>query len=738
MPALHNGALPAILLMALAAPALAQAPPRSFDIDAIYAPGTSLNASGTLPSAVTWLDDESWVSSGRGNSRWQRVDARSGRLTSLFERDQLADALRAIPGMESGDAEVAAGGGGVLSPAADALLLDIQDDLYVYDIASARAVRLTSAPGLEEEATFSPDGSRVAFVRGHDLYAVAVTGGPEHRLTTDGSAVVLNGQLDWLYQEEIYGRGRFRGYWWSPDSSRLAFLRLDETSVPAYTVIDDLPVHPSVEITPYPKAGDPNPGVRLGVVAATGGPVAWPDLGAYGPEILIVDVDWTPDARSVVFQVQDREQTWLDLLAAPAGATAPPRRLVRETTSAWVDRNGNPLWLRDGSFLWLSERSGFRHVYHLAGDGALLRQVTTGSWEVRTVHGIDESNGLLYFSASADSPVGTDLYRVGLDGRGFTRLSRGDGTHGATFNPSLTLYVGTWSDIRTPTQVRLHRADGEAIRVIDANPVTVLDGFGLSTPEFVQVPARDGFLMEGLIIRPPDFDPARRYPVFQETYAGPGASTVRNQWLGRNYLFYQLLAQRGVIVWLLDNRSASGKGAQSRWPVYGRLGEVELADLEDGLAWLRRQPGVDQQRAVLMGWSYGGFMTAYALTHSRAWSAGIAGAPVTDWRNYDTVYTERYMKTPRNNAEGYASTAPRLSADGLEGRLLVVHGTIDDNVHLQNSLQFANALQRAGKPFEMMLYPRSRHGVTDPTLNLHLRHLMLDFIERTTAAPGAR
>jgi dipeptidyl-peptidase-4 len=292
-----------------------------------------------------------------------------------------------------------------------------------------------------------------------------------------------------------------------------------------------------------------------------------------------------------------------------------------------------------------------------------------------------------------------------------------------------------WSDATTPTQVRLHDADGADVRVIDANPVPALADFRLSTPQFLQVETRDGFAMEAMMIRPPDFDPARQYPVFQFVYAGPGASVVRNQWAGRQFMFHQLLAQQGAIVWLLDNRSASGKGVQSQWPVYKRLGELELQDLEDGLAWLGTQPYVDTGRVVMSGWSYGGFMAAYALTHSTGWSAGIAGAPVSDWRNYDTVYTERYMGTPQSNPDGYRRTAPARAAADLTGRLLLVHGTIDDNVHMQNTVQFAHALQEAGKPFELMIYPRSRHGVTDPDLNLHLQRLTLDFALRAMDLP---
>jgi dipeptidyl-peptidase-4 len=309
-------------------------------------------------------------------------------------------------------------------------------------------------------------------------------------------------------------------------------------------------------------------------------------------------------------------------------------------------------------------------------------------------------------------------------------VSQAPGTHRATFNPSFTYFVDAWSDITTPPQIRLHRADGSEVRVIDENPVKALAEYRLSKPEFLQVKTRDGFPMEAVMIKPPDFNPARRYPVFQHTYAGPGAQQVVNRWGGHAYLFHQLLAQHGFIVWVLDNRSASGKGVESQWPIYQRLGELELRDLEDGVAWLKQQPYVDASRIVLEGWSYGGFMTSYALTHSTSFAGGIVGAPVTDWRNYDSIYTERYMKMPQNNPDGYAATAPAKKAETLHGRMLLLHGLTDDNVHVQNSVQLAYEMQKLGKPFEMMFYPRSRHGFTDARLTKHLRQTMLGFILR--------
>ena len=722
------------LVASLGTPVFAQQPARQLSIDAIYHPERRLDFNGTQLPDPAWLDDATYVLPQRQSqgTEWVRVDADSGRATSLISAQAVETALRGVPDVPAGEvARVVRSGALSFNRGWTGAITSMSGDLYYYDVPAGRATRLTHTPAVEEsEATFSPDGRLVAFVRSHNLYVVTTDGARERALTKDGGPEVFNGELDWLYQEEIYGRGRFRGYWWSPDSSSLAFLQLDERLVPAYTVVDHIPYRPTLEVTDYPKAGDPNPRARLGVVRVEKGDTRWIDLGEYASaELLIVNVDWTPDSTQVVHQIQDREQTWLDLRVAEA-RTGRGRRVLKETTKAWVNENGNPYWLPDGSFLWLSERSGFRHIYRYRLDGSLVGQVTTGRWEVRTLYGSDK-DGRVFFAAPERDALSTDIYRVGMDGTSFARLSRSAGTHRAVFNPGFTRYADTWSTVTTPSQARLHDAEGADLRVLHANPVPALATLRLTSPEFVQVPARDGFMMDAMLIKPPDFDPTRRYPVFQFTYAGPGAALVRNRWGGSEYLFHQLLAQHGVLVWVLDNRSASGKGAESQWPVYGRLGELELTDLEDGVAWLRQQPYVDASRLLLYGWSYGGFMTAYALTHSSSWSAGIVGAPVTDWRNYDTVYTERLMKLPSRNEDGYRRTAPRFAAGNLRARMLLIHGTTDDNVHMQNSIQFAYELQKAGRPFEMMVYPKSRHGLTDPLLNTHLRQLMLDFTLRT-------
>jgi dipeptidyl-peptidase-4 len=710
---------------------LAVAPTRPLTFDDLYHPLQKLDFSA--PPAPVWVSDTHFLwprAEGDDAFTVMRVEALSGRAEPLFDLAR-AEAGLVEAGADPKEARTAARRKSyAMGDAADALLLEAGGDLYHLHLGTHAVRRLTRTAGTEEQAALSPDGRRVAFVRDHDLYVVETAGGRERRLTTDGSENVLNGKLDWVYQEEVYGRGKFRAFWWSPDGARLAFLRLDETRVPRYTLVDELPYRPALQTYPYPKAGDPNPVARLGVADAARGGLAWMDLLApAADEPLVVDVSWTPDSRRVAFQVQNREQTWLDLNLADA-ATGRSRRVLRETTRAWVEPHGSPRWLADGSFLWLSERTGWKHLYHHAADGSLRRALTSGEWEVRELHGVDQRAGAAYLSTTERGPRGLDVYCLTLADGARTLLTPDRGTHAPHFAPSFALWTDTWSTVAQPPVVRLVQADGTVARVVDERAAERLRGFRFLAPEALQVPTRDGGVMEAWLFKPEDFDPSRRYPVIQYTYAGPHAPRAIDKW-DAEHLFHQLVLQKGVVVWVCDNRTASGKGAVSTWPIYQRAGEPELSDIEDGVAWLRRQPWVDAARIGIRGHSYGGFMAAYALTHGTSFAMGIAGSPVTDWRDYDSIYTERIMRLPAHNPDGYRRTSPALAAAALHGKLLLYHGLMDDNVHPQNATQLAHALQQAGKPFRLMTYARTLHAFTDPGVVRHWRALMLDFVAET-------
>jgi dipeptidyl-peptidase-4 len=718
------------VVLGLASAVSVSAQQKPLTIDAIYDPQAKAEFSGTPVSGLAWLSDTHYLQAAAAGSVPLKVEAATGTSEPIFEAARLETVLGRIDGVTPESAKQAVRGKTLnWNAKRDGILLPIGGDLYAYDLGAHKAARLTNGGGSEDEAGFSPDGASVSFVREHDLYVVPAAGGAERRLTSDGGKEILNGRLDWVYQEEIYGRGNFRGYWWSPDSKRIAFLRLDERKVPKYTIVDDMTTRPVFEVYPYPKAGDPNPEVTLGLADAAAGTVRFVDLAKYkDADILVVSVGWQPDGR-LTFQIQDREQTWLDLNVADP-ATGAVTTLFRETGPAWVESSGTPRFLKDGSFLWLSERDGWKHIYHYRADGTAPRRLTKGAWEVRALYGVDEAARFVYFSSTERGAPLKDIARVRLDGTEETRLSNVPGQHEALFNPSYGMYLDTWSDSATPPQVRLHEAGGREVRVVDANDVPALREYRLPALEFLQVETRDRFPMEAVLIKPPGFDPSKKYPVYQHVYGGPHAPQVRNGWASAT-LFLQLLAERGVVVFICDNRSASGKGYVSARTAYKKMGPSELKDIEDGVAWLKQQPWVDPQRIGIGGWSYGGFMAAYALTHSKSFAMGIAGAPVTDWRNYDSIYTDRIMLTPEHNPEGYRDTSVSLAAKDLSGQLLILHGSVDDNVHPQNSLQLAYELQKAGKPFRMMMYPKMRHTPAEPLPVKHLRTTMLDFVVET-------
>jgi dipeptidyl-peptidase-4 len=716
-----------LILLFVKVPLVAQ--DKLLTIDDLYDPQKKINFNGKSLHGLSWLKDGEHYLRPAKNGPPSIVEARSGQSTPLVEADLLSDKFAALPGFSQKDAGKVPGKARYrLDPNEVGILITYDKDLYYYHKNNEELRRLTRNSEEEKVAGFSPSGEWISFVRGFDLHVIEVETGEETRLTAGDSSTLRNGLLDWVYQEEIYGRYNYKGYWWSPDSRYIAFLQLDNAKVPEFTVINHLPLHLDRETYHYPKAGDPNPVVQLGVLSIRNGTTKWVDLNEYDPvKILIVRVGWHPENEYVIFQVQDREQRWLDLNKADV-SDGSVERLLRERSEAWVNVLGEPHFLEDGSFLWQSERTGYRHLYHCLPDGKVKRPLTSGEWEVRDLEGINEDTADVFFSGTKDSPIGQQVYRVRLDGTGLKRITEEEGSHTADFNSKNTLFIDSWSRVDVPTKVFLSDAEGHRVRGIEENKVEELDEYTLGPVEFLQVKTRDGFTMEAMMIKPPDFDPSEKYPVMSYTYSGPHSQSVTNRWRGTTGMWHQMLAQKGYIIWACDNRTASGKGVKSTWPGYRNLGELELRDLEDGLDWLKSQPYVDGSRIGLWGWSYGGYMTAYAMTHSKSFKVGISGAPVTDWSLYDSVYTERYMAMPQNNREGYDASSVLKAAGDLHGKLLLIHGSIDDNVHIQNTLKFAYELQKAGKQFDLMVYPKSRHGVSDAKQVKHLRQMMTQFI----------
>lgn len=692
--------------------------------ETVYGPKTRVNFSGSPIRGLTWLPEgDQFLQVKQG--RLYRVEAATGRMTPFFDPNALRTGLSRLPAFDEKTADAWARRTRLpMNPARTAVLINMQDDLYYCRLDGTETRRLTHSDAPEKYATFSPSGDAIAFVREGNLYVVDIGAGRERALTQDGGGAILNGEADWVYYEEVFNRAAPRVFWWSPDSRYLAFMRFDDTRVNDYTVVNNVTNNQTVEVAAYPKAGDLNPEVKLGVVAARGGAVRWIELEDYLPgSYLITRVGWFPNSQRVYFYLQDRAQTWLDFMSSTRQGRD-LKVLFRETTPAWVSIPARPVFLQDDSFLCFSERSGWKHLYWYDQAGKPKRQLTHGAWEVRRLNHVDEAHKVLYVTGTRDSSLAENLYRVHMDANDVERLTRQPGHHRVDVSPTGNYFTDSWSSQRTPTQVALFDNHGKRVRMLDTNPVYKTEEYRFGTYEQFQIKTADGFALEASLVKPADFDPGRRYPVWFMTYAGPHAPSIRDTWSGGRARDH-MLAEMGILVFRCDPRSASGKGACSAWTAYRQLGVQELADITEAIEWLKAQPFVDPMRVGMSGHSYGGFMTAYAMTHSQLFCAGIAGAPVTDWRLYDTIYTERYMDLPQNNPEGYKKTSVVEAAEDLHGRLLLIHGAIDDNVHVENTYKLVRALQRADRDFDLMIYPPARHGIG----GMHYAKLTVDFIK---------
>ncbi len=688
------------------------------------------NLNGSAVGAGEWIDDSHFLQVKGG--KLYNVEAATGRAERFIDPAPIAAALAKISTITKGEADgIANRTSHNWDKARTGFAFEHKGDLYYCRRDGTESGRLTSSPKGEEHWTLSPDGKFVAFVRDNDLWVVDVDSHTERALTVGGTDTLRRGKPDWVYGEEIIGRGR-SSYWWSPDSSRIAYLEIDSSPVKVYTLVNDIPEGLNVEGTRYPKVGQPNPTVKLFSVQVAGGEPREVDLPDYtSQDMLILNVGWRADSSGFIAYVSNRFQTWADVLACPADAGT-PQKLFRETTGAWIESPPAPKFLKDGSFLFQSERSGWKHYYHYSKDGKLLNPITVGKWEARSIVELDEEHNRLYVSGTTEAGIAEKLYSISLDTDPplVKQLTLSEGSHRTSVSPKGTYFADSWSDPDHPTRVALFRTeDVTRVRTLDTNPVRDINKFILGTYERVQIPMKDGFVIDASVLKPAKFDPTKRYPVWASTYGGPQMPMVGSGWSRRASDEY--LCNAGFVVFRVDPRSASGKGAESAWTAYKQLGVQELKDIEESVKWLCENPWIDPKRIGISGHSYGGFMTAYCMTHSKLFAAGVAGAPVTDWRDYDSVYTERYMLTPAENPEGYEKSSVVKAAKDLHGRLLLAHGFIDDNVHPQNTSRFMRALQRANKQFEVMFYPEARHGFGGK----HYNKMVFEFITRTLGAP---
>ena len=625
------------------------------------------------------------------------------------------------------------------SPQGDAVLLTGANDLWLTDPTQGEKKRLTNSPVLEEFPTFSPSGEYVAYFYKGNLFAIKLRTGKTQQLTFDGNEIILNGRLDWVYEEELANRRSGQAYQWSPDSRKIAYLRLDQTPVPTYPITDYLSLHPPVTPQRYPKAGDPNsiPSVHV-VLVGDGKPKRYDcplfpksEEGKKGAEAfrkfeyVAPDLTWTPDSREAVLLTLNRPQTELTVHFWNVEQKK-SRVVLMEKDPFWINSLEPPRFLKDGSFLWLSERSGWMHLYSYNARGELERQLTKGEWIVDESFEIDEKAGWVYYVANETDQRERQLYYVSLDGAKKGKLTQEAGTHTFKLSPGGQFLLNTFSDCNHPSSTRFLRPDGSPYHLLYIAEDHLKD-YHQAVTELHEFKGAGGERFFGCLAKPADFDPHQKYPVVISVYGGPHAQVVQNRW-GLTSGFDHLLAQEGFLLWSMDNRGSWGRGHAWETAVHMNLGKKELEDQLAGVAYLKSLPFVDGSRIGIWGGSYGGYMTLYALTQApETFQCGISQFPVTDWKFYDSIYTERYMSTPKDNPEGYKAASPLEAAKQLKSSLLLVHGTSDDNVHMQNSMMFMDALIRARLPFELQIYPAQKHGVRGEAPRYHLYDRMLRF-----------
>ncbi len=608
------------------------------------------------------------------------------------------------------------------APSGRALLFPLEGRLFYYDLAKPAKIALVEvkqSKGFATDAAISPAGRYVAYVKDQNLFAYDLGAHTEKALTVDGGGPIKNGMAEFVAQEEM---DRSTGYWWAPDDRHIAFVRVDETPVPVTQRFEIAADNVATFAQRYPTAGGPNVLVRLGVTDLATGTTTFIDLGSEH-DIYLARVNWLPDGKTLAIQRESRDQRRLDLLFADID-TGQSRVVLTETSDTWIELHDEISFLHQSpEFIWASARDGFQHLYLYDYDGHLVRRLTAGPWMVddfrgRAIKAIDERHRRVYFTATEKSPLERQLYSASLDTEDpgqVEQISAEPGLHGIAMSPDAKFYVDNFNSIDQPPQVRLHGADGKLITYLLENALNEHhpDAPYLaqnSVPEFGVLTAADGQTLHYRLFKPSNFDPAKRYPAIVEVYGGPGVQRVTNSWTGSS--FTQILTRAGYLVFQLDNRGSAFRGTAFQAPIHGKLGEVEVADQILGARWLGAQSFVDPARVGVWGWSYGGYMTLMLMFKApELFRAGVAGAPVTDWTLYDTHYTERYLERPQDNAAGYTASSVLPYADGLKGRLLVVHGMSDDNVLFLNSTKLFRKLQDLGKPFDVMVYPGGKHGL---------------------------
>lgn len=590
------------------------------------------------------------------------------------------------------------------------------NDLWYFTAGNREGKKLTDDSEREMNARFAPGDRKLAYTKNKDLYYYDLDSGEETRLTFDATDRIYNGWASWVYMEEILGRGsRYAAFWWSPDAGKIAYLQTDDNPVPLY-YLNALETtdgtHGRMEITPYPKPGDANPKVKMGVADLSTGKTTWVKTDA-DTDQYIAWPSWTPDSRKLMVQILNRDQNDMKFILADV-TTGGFTEVYRETRPTWVDFFEDLYVMKDGSgFIVRSYRDDWYNLYYYGWDGSLKSRITDFDWKVTELVRVDEARKEVYFNGTGPDPLENHLYRVRLDGTQLLQVTSGEGYHTATVSPGGSWFVDTWSSLGEPGGIKLIDRKGKAVRTIYSEEIPVYDASKHQKTELVRIKTSDGlFDMPALITFPVNFDPSGKYPVIFTIYGGPDAGSIRNRWQGLQPRWY---AENGIVTISVDHRGSGTFGKKGLDYMHRSLGKWEISDYSDAVKWLRQQSWADASRMGITGGSYGGYVTCMALTSgSDYWTHGIADYSVTDWRLYDNVYTERYMDTPEDNPEGYEKGSVITYAGNLKGKLLIRHGDMDDNVHMQNSIWLITTLQDLNKPFEMMIYPGERHGWGGP------------------------
>jgi dipeptidyl-peptidase-4 len=637
----------------------------------------------------------------------QTVDIKSGKGTILpslkSEKELLIQALPSGTTLGMND---------VISPDKKSIVIVKDNDLFFFTIGDKDLRRLTNDKIPEINARFSPDGKKIAYTKNKDLYVYDLTDNKEIRLTFDASDKIYNGYCSWVYMEEILERSsHYAAFWWSPDGKKLAYLRTDETDVPVFTLnrLDEPDgIHGLLETTPYPKPGDPNPKVKMGIADIGTGKTIWVKTD-YNVDQYIAWPFWTPDSKKLAVQVINRDQNAIVIILSDA-STGDCTQIYNESRKTWVEFHEDIYVMKDGSgFILRSYKNDWENLYYYSWDGKLIAPLTNFNFRVTAIDKVEEEMKVVYFYATGPESTDIHAFRVGLDGKNMLQLTSGEGTHNVSVSPKGTYVLDTWNSITSPGSIIEYSGKGKKIKEIYKFEQPVYDPSKNSKQEMVKILTSDGlFNMPAIITYPLNFDPLKKYPVIFAIYGGPDFKNVSNRWAGNNPSWN---SQNGIITFTVDHRGSGQFGKKGLDYLYRSLGKWEILDYEDAVTWLRTKPFVDSTRIGITGSSYGGYMTCMALTKGADyWTHGFAGSSVTDWRLYDDVYTERYMDTPKDNPDGYKDGSVMTFVKNYRGKLYFTHGDMDDNVHMQNSIYLISRMEDEGKIFQFMLYPEGRHG----------------------------